>query len=63
MWREKADVDVSVMIGSINYDSPETMYRLASDRIEACRVGTKDAPPMDTFCFLGDSIYPALVHG
>jgi hypothetical protein len=33
------------------------MYRIASDRIEACRVGTKDAPPIDAF-MLGDSIDP-----
>jgi hypothetical protein len=39
------------------------MYRFASDRVEeACRVGTKDARPIDVF-MLGDSIYPTQVHG
>jgi hypothetical protein len=39
------------------------MYRFASDRIEACRVRTKDAPPIDVFFLPGDSMNPVLVHG
>jgi len=43
-WRG-IDVDSDRSI----HDSPETIYRLASDRVEACRVETKDAPPIDVF--------------